>query len=47
MVSLSKEIYNSPPRLVSPNNVTMEEDEGIIRVIMNHIKSSAHDTFLE
>ena len=38
MVSLSKGIYNSPPRLVSPDNVTMEEDEGIIRVIMNHVK---------
>jgi hypothetical protein len=38
MVSLSKKIYNSPPRLVSPDNVTMEEDEGMITVVMkiNH-----------
>ena len=38
MVSLSKKIYNSPPRLVSPDNVTMEEDEGMITVVMKHIK---------
>ena len=38
MVSLSKKIYNSPPRLVSPDNVTMEEDEGMITVVIkiNH-----------
>ena len=37
-MSLSKKIYNSPPRLVSPDNVTMEEDEGMITVVIkiNH-----------
>jgi hypothetical protein len=35
MVSLSKKIYNSPPRLVSPDNITMEEDEGMITVVMS------------
>jgi hypothetical protein len=35
MVSLSKKIYNSPPRLVSPDNITMEEDEGMITVDTN------------
>ena len=26
---VSTEVYNTPPRLISPTSITMEEDEGI------------------